>query len=155
MSGAPSAPVVGVGGVLVREGKVVLIQRGKAPLRGHWSLPGGTVELGEPLVQALVREVREETSLAVSVVELLTVFDRIERVGRHVRSHFVIVDYLCEVTGGELRAGSDAADAVPVAPGELDSYGLTPKADEVIRKGLAVWNARAVPTSQAGGPEQS
>ena len=81
---SPAAPVVGVGGVVVRDGRVLLIRRGKPPLYGRWVVPGGTVELGETLEEALVREMEEETSLRVEPVEVLTVFDRIEREGERV-----------------------------------------------------------------------
>ena len=132
----PGAPVVGVGGVLIHGGKVLLIRRGKPPLYGRWVVPGGTVELGEPLEQALVREMLEETGLVVEPVELLTVFDRIEREGERVVYHYVIVDYLCRLVSGEARAASDALDVAWAAPSELAGYDLPPKALEVVQDGL-------------------
>ena len=87
---------VGVGAVVIHEGRVLLIRRGKEPLRGRWVVPGGTVELGETLEDAVVREVQEETGLTVAPREVVTVFDRIERDGEAVRYHYVIVDYLCD-----------------------------------------------------------
>jgi mutator protein MutT len=128
----PEAPVVAVGGVLVRDGRVLLIRRGKAPLRDRWTIPGGRVELGETLVEALVREMAEETALRVEPVELLTIFDRIERDAEGVVYHFVIVDYLCRWLSGEARAGSDAREAAWATPGELDAYDLPEKAREVV-----------------------
>jgi mutator protein MutT len=107
----PSAPLVGVGAVIVDEGRVLLVRRGTEPLKGHWSLPGGLVELGEGLLSAVVREVREETGLVVEPVELVELLDRIHREADRVRYHYVIADYLCRVTGGKLQAASDA-DAV-------------------------------------------
>lgn len=133
---SPTRPVVGVGAVVIHEGKVLLIRRGKEPLKGSWIVPGGTVELGETLEQALVREIEEETGLAVEPRGLLAVFDRIQREDGRVRYHYVIVDYLCAYLGGELRAGSDAEAAAFVAPEELPSYDLPPKALEVIRDGF-------------------
>ena len=121
---SPSAPVVGVGGVLIRDGKVLLIRRGKPPLYGRWVVPGGTVELGESLEQALVREMREETGLEVVPLEVLTVFDRIERDGDRVVYHYVIVDYLCRWLGGEARAASDALEAAWAALDDLPRYDL-------------------------------
>ncbi|HEX9189516.1 MAG TPA: NUDIX hydrolase, partial [Vicinamibacteria bacterium] len=106
----PAAPAVGVGGVLVHEGRALLIRRGKEPLRGRWVVPGGTVELGETLEQALVREMQEETGLLVEPLEVLTVFDRILREGERVKYHYVIVDYLCRYRSGEARAASDALE---------------------------------------------
>ena len=130
---SPSAPVVGVGGVLIRDGKVLLIRRGKPPLYGRWVVPGGTVELGESLEQALVREMREETGLEVAPLEVLTVFDRIERDGDRVVYHYVIVDYLCRWLGGEARAASDALEAAWAALDDLPRYDLPQKALEVVQ----------------------
>jgi len=130
------APVVGVGGVVVHDGRVVLIRRGKEPLYGRWVVPGGTVELGETLEEALVREMHEETGLRVEPVEVLTVFDRIEREGDRVVYHYVIVDYLCRWRAGEVQASSDALEAAWAAPDELFRYDLPPKALEVVREGF-------------------
>jgi ADP-ribose pyrophosphatase YjhB (NUDIX family) len=107
----PDAPLVGVGAVVVEQGRVLLVRRGTEPLRGEWSLPGGLLELGEPLTAGVVREVREETGLTVEPVELIELLDRIHRQGDRVRYHYVIADYLCRVAGGTLQAASDA-DAV-------------------------------------------
>ena len=105
----PSAPLVGVGAVIVDNGRVLLVQRGREPLKGHWTLPGGLLELGESLTEGVVREVREETGLEVEPVELVELVDRIHREDERVRYHYVIADYLCHVTGGALRAADDAA----------------------------------------------
>jgi 8-oxo-dGTP diphosphatase len=133
--------MVGVGAVVIHEGRVLLIKRGKEPLRGRWVVPGGTVELGETLEAALAREVLEETGLVVTPREVVTVFDRIERDGGAVRYHYVIVDYLCDYVSGEPRAANDAEDVALVALADLPGYDLPPKALEVVldgfrRKGL-------------------
>ena len=107
----PQAPLVGVGAIVVHEGRVLLVRRGSEPLKGHWTLPGGMLELGESIVEGVVREVGEETGLLVEPLELVELLDRIHREAGRVRYHYVIADYLCRVTGGELRAASDA-DAV-------------------------------------------
>jgi ADP-ribose pyrophosphatase YjhB (NUDIX family) len=107
----PETPLVGVGAVVVDAGRVLLVRRGTEPLRGEWSLPGGLLEVGEPLTAGVIREVREETGLIVEPLELIELLDRIHRVADRVRYHYVIADYLCRVTGGELLAASDA-DAV-------------------------------------------
>jgi ADP-ribose pyrophosphatase YjhB (NUDIX family) len=104
----PEVPLVGVGAVVVKDGRVLLVQRGREPLKGHWSLPGGMLELGEALTAGVVREVREETGLTVEVVELVELLDRIHREGERVRYHYVIADYLCRLVEGELKAASDA-----------------------------------------------
>lgn len=132
----PERPCVGVGAVLVHDGRVLLIRRGKEPLRGRWVVPGGTVELGETLEQALVREVEEETGLVVRPREVVAVFDRIQRDAGRVGYHYVIVDYLCDYVGGEARAGSDAEDVAFVAPADLHAYDLPEKALEVVRDGF-------------------
>jgi ADP-ribose pyrophosphatase YjhB (NUDIX family) len=107
----PVAPLIGVGAVVVNEGRVLLVRRGAEPLKGQWSIPGGLVELGESLTSGVVREVQEETGLTVEPVELIELLDRIHREGERVRYHYVIADYLCRVRGGTLLAASDA-DAV-------------------------------------------
>jgi len=107
----PEAPLVGVGAVIVQERRVLLVQRGREPLKGHWSIPGGLIEVGESLQNGVIREVREETGLVVEPIELIELLDRIHRDGDRVRYHYVIADYLCRVTGGALQAASDA-DAV-------------------------------------------
>lgn len=135
----PQAPVVGVGGVAILDGKVVLIRRGKPPMEGRWTIPGGTVELGETLVEALVREMLEETGLQVEPDGLLTVFDRVAREGGRVQYHYVIADYLCHVRGGEPRAGSDARELALAAEDELEGFELPEKALEVVREGFARW----------------
>jgi 8-oxo-dGTP diphosphatase len=107
----PETPLVGVGAVVVENGRVLLVKRGAEPLKGQWSLPGGLIELGESLSEAVIREVREETGLTVEPIELIELLDRIHRYEERVRYHYVIADYLCRPLSGELRAASDA-DAV-------------------------------------------
>jgi 8-oxo-dGTP diphosphatase len=129
----PAQPVVGVGAVVVDGGRVLLVKRGHPPLKGEWSLPGGTVELGETLEAAVAREVLEETGLEVSVGQVVEVLDRVDRApdGR-IEYHFVIVDYACTVRGGSIASGSDAEDARWVPIRELPAYRLTAKASAVI-----------------------
>ena len=129
----PRAPAVGVGGVLVRDGRVLLIRRGKEPLLGRWVVPGGTVELGETLEEALVREMEEETGLRVEPVEVLAVFDRIQREGGRVVYHYVIVDYLCRWCSGDARAASDALEVAWASAEDLAAYDLPAKAMDVVR----------------------
>ena len=146
----PERPVVGVGGVIIDEGHALLIRRGSEPLRGRWSIPGGTLELGETLKEGTARELREETGLEVRVLELIEVFERIypgngpipsDRKARP-RFHYVIVDYLCERTGGEARAGSDVTDVAFAREEELAQYHLTETATRVLKKAFAMDRAR-------------
>jgi 8-oxo-dGTP diphosphatase len=133
----PRRPVVGVGAVVVREGSVLLIKRAAEPLAGRWTLPGGAVEIGETLEEAVVRELREETGLTVRVLELVEVLDRITRdPSGHTRYHYVLLDYLCEPVEGELRAASDVAAAAWARPEEFDAYGVSDQARAVCRKAL-------------------
>jgi len=135
----PSRPIVGVGGVVVRGRRALIIKRAHEPRRGEWSIPGGTVELGERLVDAVRRELREETGLEVEVGRVLEMFDRIHRdADGRVRYHFVIVDYLCEAPDGDAVAGSDAEAIAWVRADELDAYGVNAHAASVIKRGLGV-----------------
>src|ERR1700680_4466163 len=129
----PTRPVVGVGAVVVDGDRVLLVKRGHPPLKGEWSLPGGTVELGETLEAAVAREVLEETGLEVSVGQVVEVVDRVDRApdGR-IEYHFVIVDYSCTVRGGSIARGSEAGDGRWVPIRELPAYRLTAKASAVI-----------------------
>jgi len=135
----PERPVVGVGAVILDRDRVVLVKRAHPPLQGEWSLPGGVVELGETLPEAVVREALEETGLDVEVGALVEVVDRVlhDRDGR-VEYHFVIADYSCRATGGRLAHASDAADARWVPLDELAAHRVTETAIAVIRKAVAI-----------------
>ena len=140
----PERPIVGVGAVIVRDAQVLIVRRRFEPLAGRWSLPGGTLELGETLEAGVAREMREETGLDVEVGPVIEVFDRILRDdARRVRYHFVLIDYLCWPTGGELCAGSDVDAAIWADPDLLAQYSLTEKATSVIGRGLTL--AREAP----------
>jgi ADP-ribose pyrophosphatase YjhB (NUDIX family) len=135
----PGQPIVGVGAVIMHDGKVVLVKRRFEPLAGQWSLPGGRLELGETLEAGLTREMLEETGLEIEVGPVVDVFDRILLdPERKVRYHYVLIDYLCRPTGGALNHGSDVAAAELVDPSELERYRLTPKATSVIEKAVAI-----------------
>jgi ADP-ribose pyrophosphatase YjhB (NUDIX family) len=132
----PDRPVVGVGGVVVQGGRALIVKRAHEPRKGEWSLPGGLVELGETLVDAARREIKEETGLEVDVGEVVEVFDRVHHLDGRVQYHFVIVDYLCHPTGGTLQAGDDAEEVAWVTAEELLGYGVNEFATRVIRRGL-------------------
>ena len=135
----PERPIVGVGAVIVDDGKVVLVKRKYEPLKGQWSLPGGMVEIGETLETALAREMLEETALRVEVGPVIEVFDRIMHdEERRVRYHFVLIDYLCWPVAGTLQAGSDVEEAIWAQPARLGDYALTEKATSVIARGLTL-----------------
>ena len=147
----PEAPLVGVGAVVVDRGRVLLVRRGREPLKGQWSLPGGMLELGEALTAGVVREIHEETGLRVEPVELIELLDRIHREGDRIRYHYVIADYLCRVAGGELKAASDADAVRWVERAEWNSHSalkLDPVAVRVIEAG---WQrARAIEKDREG-----
>ena len=134
----PQTPLVAIGAVVEQDGRVLLVRRGSEPLKGHWTLPGGMLEVGEALTEGIVREVREETGLEVEPIELIEVLDRIHREDGRVRFHYVIADYLCRVTGGELCAASDADAARWVERTEWNSHSaliVDPVTVRVIEKG--------------------
>jgi 8-oxo-dGTP diphosphatase len=117
----PQAPMVGVGAVVIDGDHVLLIRRGQEPMKGQWSLPGGALEVGETLLDGVRREVFEETGLEVEPVALIDVLDRIVRdEDGWVQFHYVLVDYLCRVTGGKLCCATDAVDARWASRNELD-----------------------------------
>jgi len=142
----PESPLVGVGAVIVDhhrdhhrdENRVLLIRRGQPPLIGEWSLPGGVLECGETLREAVVREAREETGLVVETGEMLGVYERLIRddEGR-LRYHYVLIDFLCRPVGGDLEAGSDAADVRWFTRDELPALNLADDTNDVVLKGLA------------------
>ena len=133
----PDRPIVGVGAVIIDQGRVLLVKRGSPPLQGEWSLPGGVVELGETLRAAAEREAREETGLIVKAGEVLEVLDRIVP-GRDgaPQYHYVLIDFLCIVKGGTLQAGSDADDVSWAGESEFAKFKLETPAIAVIKKGF-------------------
>jgi mutator protein MutT len=138
----PNRPVVGIGGVIIDDGRAVLIRRGSEPLLGEWSIPGGTLELGETPEEGVARELLEETGIEVRILELIEVFDRIypgngtagEKDKKNPRFHYVIADYLCERLGGEPRAGSDVTDLAFAREEELAKFQLTETATRILKK---------------------
>ena len=139
----PERPVVGVGGVVIRDGRALLVRRGSEPLKGQWSIPGGTLELGETIAEGVVRELREETGLEVRVVDLIEVFERIFPGEGRPQYHFVILDYLCEAPNGTPQPGSDVTDVAFATEEELARYHLTPTATRVIRNAFVMARARS------------
>ena len=135
----PAHPVVGVGAVVVRDGKALVIKRAHEPRKGEWSLPGGLLELGESLQDAARREIKEETGLDIDVGPVIETFDRVHRDDQgKIRYHFVIVDFVSWTNGGEAKAGSDAEAVACVTADQIDAYQINAHAKAVILKGLEV-----------------
>ena len=136
----PEHPMVGVAAVVLRGDDVLLVQRGREPAKGLWGLPGGLLELGEPVVDGVRREVLEECGVVIAVGPLVAVFEPLERDGNgRVRFHFVVLDYLASYVSGEVQPGDDAADARWVSLDALDELPMLDVTRDVIYK--AVLNA--------------
>jgi 8-oxo-dGTP diphosphatase len=141
----PDRPVVGIGGVVIENGRALLIKRGSEPLLGQWSIPGGTLELGESLQEGVARELLEETGLKVRVLDMIEAFDRIfldpatkTEDKSHPKYHYVIVDYLCERLSGQAQAGSDVTDIAYATEDELENFHLTATATRVLHRAFAM-----------------
>lgn len=130
-----TAPRVGVGAIVIKDGTVLLIKRGNPPNQGTWAIPGGMVELGETLQEAAEREIREETGLTIRAKTPVYVFDFIDKdpAGR-LRFHYVIVDLVAEFVDGELRAADDAADARWFSAAELDELDLSANTRKLLKE---------------------
>jgi 8-oxo-dGTP diphosphatase len=133
----PERPIVGVGAVVLDEERVVLVKRAHEPLKGHWSLPGGAVEIGETLKDAIAREVQEETGLIVDVGPIVDVLDRLrhDAEGR-VEYHYILIEFLCYPRGGTLACASDAEDVSWARFDDLGRFGLTASTLDVIHSAV-------------------
>ncbi len=155
--GTTNQPILGVGGVVIRDGRVLLVRRAKPPLLGQWSIPGGAVEPGESLAAAVRRELQEETNLDVTVGELLEVVewmssgdptpesDLASANAPVPRQHFVVLDYACTAAPGEARAGSDVSEIAWAREDELHHYTLTEAATRVIHRAFTVLRSKNAP----------
>ncbi|HZQ68220.1 MAG TPA: NUDIX hydrolase [Terriglobales bacterium] len=133
----PDRPLIGVGAVIIDAGRVVLVKRGHAPLKGEWSIPGGVLEVGETLREAAVREAKEETGLTVEPADLLGVYERVlkDDIGRTLY-HYVLIDFLCKRVAGEPLGAGDADEARWFTAEALQKLPLPEDTVEVIRKGF-------------------
>ena len=134
----PDRPLIGVGAIIVEDGRVLLVKRGHEPLTGEWSIPGGVLELGETVRQGVAREALEETGLTVEPLELLGVFDRVVRdLDERTLYHYVLIDFLCQRVSGELCAAGDADEARWFSAEELAKLPLAKDTAEVIQSALS------------------
>ena len=131
-------PLLGVGALIIDGDRIVLVERAKDPLKGWWSIPGGLIELGERVADAVRREVREETGLEVEPDGLHEIYERlIHEADGKLEYHYVLLDYVCRVTGGALAASSDASRAAWVSADQLQEYRLTEGTLAVIERAFA------------------
>jgi ADP-ribose pyrophosphatase YjhB (NUDIX family) len=135
----PDRPIVGVGAVVVDDGRALVVRRATEPLKGEWSIPGGMLELGEKLREGITREVLEETGLEIEVGEVLDVFDSIfpDAEGK-TQYHYVLIDFIGRPVGGELCASSDVSEAKWVSAEEAAGLGMKPLTLGVIQKALSI-----------------
>src|SRR5437016_14417589 len=131
----PQRPILGVGAIIIESDRVLLVERGREPLKGYWSLPGGVLEVGEKLADGLSREVLEETGREIEPLSVVEIFERIMRdASGAAEYHYVLIDYLCRVTGGVLEAGDDVSEARWVDRACLTQYRITEGTLPVIEK---------------------
>jgi len=131
-------PVVAVGAVIINDHKVLLVKRAHAPARGQWAIPGGRVEAGETLQQALKREIREETGLDIDIGPLAHVFDLIERSAAGLLTrHYVIIDYEATIVGGTLQAGDDALKIDWFGSKDLPNTNISPATIDLLKNKYA------------------
>ena len=133
----PDRPIVGVGAVIIHQGRALIVQRAHEPRKGEWTVPGGVLELGETLRSGIEREVLEETSLTVKAGDVIDVFENIfpDAEGK-TQFHYVLVDFLCELISGDLHAATDVSAARWITPEELPTLELIGKTAVAIRKGF-------------------
>jgi len=127
-------PQIAVGAVIIRDGKVLLVKRAHNPAKGMWANPGGKILPGEKKEAALKREIMEETGLEIEIGELATVFDIVEKVKDQITFHYVIIDYVCTVVGGTLKAGDDAEAAKWFSPQDISTYNIHPKTVDLLKE---------------------
>jgi mutator protein MutT len=134
----PTRPFLGVGALIFEGRNILLVERAKEPLKGYWSIPGGIVEAGEKLEDAVRREVREETGLEIEPLAMFEIFERIMPDSEmRPEYHYVLIDYLCRAVGGQLAAASDVSQAAWVSEQNLREYRLTEGTLAVVERAFA------------------
>ena len=140
----PSQPIIGVGAVIISDGKVLLVRRANPPRKDEWSLPGGAQRIGEPIHSALLREIKEETGIEASIRTLIDVVDGIFfDANDRVEYHYTMIDYLAEWNAGDVRAGDDALNASWFARAELKGLDLWSETERVINKAFELVDGRS------------
>ena len=135
----PTLPIVAVGVAVCRDGKVLVVQRGREPGLGMWTVPGGVVDLGEKMCQAAAREVHEECGIEIEVGQVVGILDNIVRdEDGAIRFHYAIVDFAARHTSGELQLNDELLDAAWITPDQFDKYGVAQRARPVLLKALEV-----------------
>ena len=135
----PDGPIVAVGGIVVKDGGVLLIRRGKEPSYGLWSVPGGAVELGEGLRAATQREVREECGIEIGVTDVIEVLERVVRdADDRIQYHYVLVDYLAYWISGDLTPSDELLDARWIAEADLPNFAFPEFTLGMLRQAFAL-----------------
>lgn len=138
-------PLVGVGGIVLHQGKVLLVRRGKQPGFGKWSIPGGMVEFGETLQDAIKREILEECGIEVELTDVVAVLERvIPQEDQRIHYHYVLIDFLGYWKGGELQPASDIMEARWADPGELHDLDMTEFTQQVVFEAVGVCEKKGI-----------
>jgi ADP-ribose pyrophosphatase len=137
----PERPIVAVGAAVCCQGRVLIVQRGKAPSKGVWTVPGGAVDIGETMRQAAAREVHEECGIEIEVGEVVGILDNVVRdeQGR-IRYHYAIVDFAAQHVTGDLDISDELMDAAWIEPREFDVYQVPGKARRILLAALDLYS---------------
>ena len=133
----PDRPFIAVGAAVCCGEQVLIVQRGRAPSKGIWTVPGGAVDLGETMRDAAAREVREECGIEIAVGDVAGILDNVVRDEQGcIRFHYAIVDFAARYVSGQLRPNEELMDAAWVTPDQFDAYNVSLKARNVLLRAL-------------------